>query len=196
MDIPKDKALFDPGFNPILNHFIPVYTEFSNLLNSAPKQHIKKKLYMVNAPIVKNSLKSTVGFWKGCILWAVYLKNHFNPPQEIEGNTMFGLDESEVNFINAQNEIIENYFKNYSAEVKKYIGIQAQLPENYKQIFEDYKEFTELNNHFFTIKLTSELKLPKRYERGYSTEELEQIFCSTQEIINSKDLSAFINLNY
>lgn len=195
MEINKDKALFDPGFNPILNHFIPVYTEFSNLLASAPKQQTKKKLYMVNAPIVKNSLKSTVGFWLGCILWAVYLKNHFDA-QEIEGNSMLNIDEEEIEFIHAQNEVIENYFKSYSAEVKKYIGIQAQLPEKYKEIFEDYKEFTELNNHFRLTKLTSELKLPSKYDREYSKEEIEKIFSDIQDIISSKDLSLFINLNY
>ncbi|MBR6163270.1 hypothetical protein IKQ26_05235 [bacterium] len=196
MEINKEKALFDPGFNPILNHFIPVYTEFSNLLTSTPKQSVKKKLYLVNAPLVKNSLKSTVGFWKGCILWAVYLKNHFNEPQPIEGNTMQNIDEEEIQFIHAQNNLIENYFKSYSSEVKKYIGIHAELPEIYKEIFEDYKEFTELNNHFSSTKLTSELKLTKKYDKEYSEEELENLFNSVQEIINSKDLSLFINLDY
>ena len=196
MEINKEKALFDPGFNPILNHFIPVYTEFSNLLASTPKQSVKKKLYLVNAPLVKNSLKSTVGFWKGCILWAVYLKNYFHEPQTIEGNTMQNIDEEEIQFIHAQNNLIENYFKSYSAEVKKYIGIHAELPEIYKEIFEDYKEFTELNNHFSSTKLTSELKLPEKYDKEYSGEELENLFNSIQEIINSKDLSLFINLNY
>ncbi len=196
MTIEREKALFDPGFNPILNHFIPVYTEFSNLLASTPKQSVKKKLYLVNAPLIKNSLKSTIGFWKGCMLWAVYLKKHFNPPIEIEGNTMKGIDEEEIKFIHAQNQLIESYFTNYSSEVKKYIGIKAEIPPVYKEIFEDYKEFTELNNHFILTKMTSELKLPKKYDREYSQEELENIFSSTQEIINSKDLSNFINLNY
>ena len=196
MTIDKSKALFDPGFNPILNHFIPVYLEFNQILNSTNKQSNRKKLYLVNAPLLKNSLKSTIGFWKGCMLWAVYLKNHFALfPQEIEGNTLFGANGEEIKFFEQQNELIQTYFDNYSKDIKKYIGISAKLPPVYTEIFEDYKTFSALNNHFISTKMTNEIKLPPRYDREYTPEETENIFNSIQEIIDSKDLSLFIELN-
>ena len=197
MTIDKSKALFDPGFNPILNHFIPVYTEFLTVFNSTNKPQNKKKIYLVNAPLLKSSLKSTVGFWKGCMLWALWLKHYFNlNPQPIEGNTMLNIGEEEIAFINQQNEIIENYFNNYSSDVKKYLGVSAQLPSSYRKIFDDYRKFTELNNHFTTVKMTNELKLPESYNKEYSNEEMENLFNSIQEIINKKDLSLFIELNF
>ncbi len=197
MTIDKSKALFDPGFNPILNHFIPVYMEFLSVFNSTNKPANKKKLYLVNAPLLKSSLKSTVGFWKGCMLWALWLKYHFNlNPQPIEGNTMLSLDDKEISFINKQNEIIENYFNNYSSDVKRYLGVSAQLPSSYRKIFDDYRQFTEMNNHFISVKMTNELKLPETYNKEYSNEQMENLFNSVQEIIDKKDLSLFIELNF
>ena len=197
MTIDRTKALFDPGFNPILKHFIPVYAEFLNVFNSTNKPQNKKKLYLVNAPLLKSSLKSTVGFWKGCMLWALYLKNYFNlNPQPIDGNTMPELSEEELGYIARKNELIRNYFDNYSSEVKRYLGVQAQLPEIYRQIFEDYVKFTELNNHFASVKMTNELKLPTSYDKDLSNEETEKLFEAVQSIIDSKDLSAFIELSF
>ncbi len=197
MTIDKSKALFDPGFNPVLNHFFPVYYEFLNAFNSTNKPANKKRLYLMSAPVLKTSLKSTVGFWKGCMLWALWLKHNFkNNPQPIEGNSMSELNENEIGLINKQNEIIENYFNNYSSDVKRYLGVSAQLPSEYRKIFDDYKQFTELNNHFVSVKMTNELKLPEAYNKDYTDEEMEKLFNSVQEIINKKDLSLFIELNF
>jgi len=197
MTIDRQKALFDPGFNAVLKHFTPVYAEFLSVFNSTNKPQNKKKLYLVNAPVLKSSLKSTVGFWKGCMLWALYLKCYFKlNPQPLEGNTMTELGDEELKYISVQNELIRNYFDNYSSDVKKYLGVQAQLPSSYRAIFEDYVQFTELNGHFATLKMTNELKLPSSYDKELSNEETEKLFGEIQKIVDSKDLSKFIELNF
>lgn len=190
-----DKALFDPGFSGVLIHFLPSYQDMSTQISSLKNFNQRKFKYQMTAKSVKKAFESTFGFWCGCILWGVYLRYKFqNAPKEIEGNSLLEIDQAELQkyMFDEEFDFIENYMKNYPKETKYFLGREIHYDKKFFDIFYDYREFCTLNEHFVHTKMTSDIKLPKKFERNYSESELEEIYNKIMTAIAEKDLSKLI----
>ena len=190
-----NKALFDPGFSGVLMHFLPIYQDASMQISSLKNFNQRKFKYQMLSKNIEKAFKSTFGFWSGCILWGIYLKYHFKKaPTEIEGNSLLNIGEDELSeyMFDEEFNIIENYMKNYPKETKYFLGREINLDKKYFEIFNDYKEFCTLNEHFIHTKMTSDIKIPKKFEREYSEIELSQIYNKIESAIKDKDLSKLI----
>ena len=191
----KEKALFDPGFSGVLLHFLPQYQDMSAQISSLKNFNQRKFKYQMMSKNVNKAFYSTFGFWCGCILWGIYLKNKFKDAlKEIEGNSLLDIDKAELQeyMFNEEFDFIENYMKNYPKETKYFLGREIFIDKKFFDIFYDYKEFCVLNEHFIHTRLTSDIKLPKKFDREYSKLELEEIYNKIFNAIEAKDLSKLI----
>lgn len=190
-----NKALFDPGFSGVLFHFLPAYQNMNAQISSLKNFNQKKFKYQMLSKNVNKAFNSTLGFWRGCILWGIYLKYKFkNAPKEIEGNTLLDISENELKeyMFNEEFDFIENYMKNYPSETKYFLGKEIKFDKKFFDIFYDYREFAVLNEHFVNTKMTSDIKIPKKFELEYTDIELDEIYNKIINAINDRDLSKLI----
>ena len=172
-----EKVLFDPGYSKHVSSFV-YFNEQANLVIKAlktPQQRSFKFRQLL--PQILEVLKKEVGFYQGCLLWAIYLKYNFSSsPKEIEGNSFYGRTDEELvnsNYLAEINYIID-FIEQY-AKTLNYYRIKAESIDNkYKKTAEIYKEFLILNQSFINTKTTKDIKLPSTI-KGFGNKDLCQI---------------------
>ena len=80
----KDNVQFDPGFIQHMSAFEPNIEYVYSSLNSCRNFNQKKMQFKMFYPKIQSLLKNYLGFYLGCILWAVYIKSLGEKP--ITGN--------------------------------------------------------------------------------------------------------------
>ncbi|MDD3420226.1 MAG: hypothetical protein PHE78_06450 [Candidatus Gastranaerophilales bacterium] len=196
-----DTAQFDPGFAPHLVPFLPTFEAFIQEMMHIKNFGQKKMRYKVLGKVVHKSLLSTLGFWVGCILWGGFIKySNSDAPKEISGNNFLGLSQDHIKAFAYEEEFeaIFYYLENYSKDMKYYTGANVQLPDFYKTIVEQYREFVALNENFLTTKMTSDIKIPPKFDflAKYSDSELDKVHAQITQIIQNQDLSGFLELDF
>ncbi len=181
---------FDPGWG----SYVLVYSgsveylyKDINKFKNLSQRSFKFKQYF---PKIVTLLENNIGFYAGCLLWAVYLKN--SGDADFTGNHCLGQkynpDEPdlEIDYILTSIDKLQNDYKYYTGKV-------MEFPEIYKHILVTYNEFMEINKGFTETRSTADLKLPENLKTP-SEEELEKINSCIQSVVESGKLAELIPL--
>lgn len=190
---------FDPGYAPNLVPFLPAIRTIDAELIVIKNFGQKKLRYKILSKIGHKAFLSTLGFWVGCLLWGGFIKYKFQDnPKPISGNGFIGLSKKDIESFayNEEFEAMSNYIQNYSKDMKYYLSKYTTLPNFYNKIIEEYKEFVALNDNFLNSKSTNDIKISPKFEflAEYSDAKLDELYSQIVEIIESTDLSQFLEL--
>ena len=175
MDFEKG-ALFDPGFMQHIQVFSQNVDYAYYTIDRYKNFNQKKNCYKMFFPKINALLKDTIGFYLGCLLWAVYIKNKGSMP--ILNNFCYGGDYSH-DVTMEEIVYIENYFEKMKKDSKYYTGKELEAdPELYK-ILEQYKEFLAENEGFTKAQNTDDIKIPQSIKTP-SNDDLEIILNKIQ----------------
>ena len=154
----KDGVQFDPGFIQHISAFEPNIEYVYNTLNSFKNFNQKKQQFKMFFPKIQSLLKNYLGFYLGCILWAVYIKSLGEKP--IIRNLCFGGQYSETETLE-EVDFIKKYLEQLKKDVKYYIGQNFSIDEESTKILDTYREFLKINEGFTKTQNTSDVKLPE-----------------------------------
>lgn len=186
MTLTKEEIKFDPGFIYHLQAFIPtiedIYSKFSSFKNFSQKRNMFKIYY----PKIKKLLDSYIGFYLGCIIWAIIIKQEKG--QAIIGNLCYGgtYDDDtlyEVNFIT-------NFATQLEKDAKYYLNETYKVKDFELNILEKYKEFLTLNEGFINSQKTDDIKLPDNLKTP-SKKDLETLTEKVKQIVESGNFTDF-----
>lgn len=177
-------AQFDPGFVQHMSAFVPnieyVYAGLNRLKNFTQKKNQFKMYY----PKIQSLLKNYLGFYLGCILWAVYLNQLDEKP--ILNNLCFGGEYSEKETL-SEVDFIKDYIEQLKKDVKYYTGQDFTIDENSINILKTYREFLIANKGFVETKTTKDIKLPANLKTP-SEKDLEEILSGIEKVIDNGKL--------
>lgn len=160
-----NKALFDPGFAPLVEHFSGNIDICNQIMSSVHSMHQKKFKYKSLYPQLMILIENNVSFYYGCLLWAFYIVNQYkDSPAEILNNSFYGinLEELENYDYNEEIDFLINYLKTIERDSKYYLGKSTNIPSFWLEILNIYKEFLALNKGFVNVKTTGDIHLPER----------------------------------
>ena len=135
-------------------------------------------------PKIQSLLKNYLGFYLGCILWAVYIKNLGNKP--ILNNLCYGGEYSEKDTL-SEVEFIEEYIEQLKKDVKYYTGQNFSIDTESLNILAAYREFLKANKGFVETKTTDDIKLPQSLKTP-SEKELAEILEGIEKVIDNGKL--------
>lgn len=186
MDFSKG-VLFDPGYSKYTLAFAPNIDAAYNVIFSMKAAHQRKFKFQMVYPQLLKLLEHTVSFYLGCLLWAAYITKTFkDDPKDVLDNDYFGqkVDDEKMLF-----EV--NYATSYIDKLKKdcryYLGKNCNLPDDWAQVMNVYKEFLTMNNFLVDVKTTADIKLPAEI-KDVSKEDLQKILEQIETVVSSGDL--------
>lgn len=151
----EDGVQFDPGFIQHLTAFVPnieyIYADISRYKNFNQKKQ-KFKTYF---PKIQILLEDYIGFYLGCILWAVCIKAE---NKSLLNNLCFGGEYSENDTLE-EVDFLKNYITQLQKDVKYYLGQNYTPDDSQLKIVEEYREFLSLNKGFVDAKSSSDIVL-------------------------------------
>ncbi len=162
----KDEDIkFDPGFIIHLQAFIPTVEDIYSTINRFKNFGQKRNMFRNYYNRLKSLTDSYIGFYLGCILWAIVLKREKDKP--VIGNLCWGgvYDEGTLYEV----DFVKDYAKQLVKDAKYYLNDQYELKDFEVKILDLYREFLVLNEGFVALQNTNDIKLPS------SIKELENI---------------------
>ena len=148
---------FDPGFVRHMSAFVPnieyVYGSLAQFRNFSQKKQQFKMYY----PKIQSLLKSYMGFYLGCMLWALYIKQFDGA--KIFNNLCFGVEYNEVETLN-EVDFIKKYIEQLKKDAKYYANQEFIPDESFEKILDTYREFLKLNEGFVKTQTTTDIKIP------------------------------------
>lgn len=181
MNIENDVP-FDPGFIQHISAFEPNIEYVYNTLNSYSNFNRKKQQFKMFYPQIQSLLKNYLGFYLGCILWAVYITQFDNKP--ITGNLCYGGEYSENDTLE-EVDFITKYIERLKKDVKYYTGQNFSIDSESMNILDAYREFLKINEGFVKVSTTSDIKLPKGLK---NPEDKEEILKAIEKVIDNGKL--------
>lgn len=189
MDFEKG-ALFDPGFMQHIQVFSQNVEYAYYTIERYKNFNQKKNCYKMFFPKINSLLNETIGFYLGCLLWAVYIKNKGSMP--ILNNYCYGGDYS--NDVTMEEiHYIENYFERMKKDSKYYTGKEESVNPKLFEILELYKEFLAENEGFTKAQKTDDIKIPSNLKTPPSAD-LELILDKIEEVVKTGKFSEFLPL--
>ena len=186
MDFSKG-VLFDPGYSKYTLAFSQNIDAAYNLLFTMKSMHQRKFKFQMIYPQLLKLLEHTVSFYLGCLLWATFISKNFeNNPKDILDNCYIGKNVNEEEMLFEVNYAI-SYFDKLKKDCKYYLGKDCNLPKEWVEIFEVYKNFFKINNFLVDAKSTADIKLPTEIKQ-VSDDDLNQILKKIEEVINNGEL--------
>lgn len=179
-----DGVQFDPGFIQHISAFEPNIEYVYDTLSSIRNFNQKKQQFKMFLPKIKSLLKNYLGFYLGCILWAVYIKNLGDKP--IIGNLCFGGEYSEKDTLE-EVDFIKNYIEQLKKDVKYYTGQDFKIEPESLNILDAYREFLKSNEGFVKSQNSSDIKLPEKFKTP-SKEDLQEILQGIEKVIDNGKL--------
>ena len=179
-----DGVQFDPGFIQHISAFEPNIEYVYNTLSSIRNFNQKKQQFKMFLPKIQSLLKNYLGFYLGCILWAVYIKNLGDKP--IIGNLCFGGEYSEKDTLE-EVDFIKNYIEQLKKDVKYYTGQDFKIEPESLNILDAYREFLKSNEGFVKSQNSSDIKLPEKFKTP-SKEDLQEILQGIEKVIDNGKL--------
>lgn len=189
MTLTAEEIKFDPGFIQHLNALIPtlenIYTTLNRFKNFAQKRNQFKLYY----PRLKNLVNSYIGFYLGCMLWAIVLKNEGKQP--VIGNLCYGgtFDDDTLFEVNCLLQYVEQLEK----DAKYYINETYKAQDFEKNILNAYKEFLSQNEGFVKCQNTDDIKIPSSLKTP-STQEIQTITNTVKDVVETGDFTKFYNI--
>lgn len=179
-----DGVQFDPGFIQHISAFEPNIEYVYDTLSSIRNFNQKKQQFKMFLPKIQSLLKNYLGFYLGCILWAVYIKNLGDKP--IIGNLCFGGEYSEKDTLE-EVDFIKNYIEQLKKDVKYYTGQDFKIEPESLNILDAYREFLKSNEGFVKSQNSSDIKLPEKFKTP-SKEDLQEILQGIEKVIDNGKL--------
>ncbi len=180
----QDGVQFDPGFIKHISAFVPNIEYVYNTLNSCGNFNRKKQQFKMFYPKIQSLLKNYLGFYLGCILWAVYIKSLDN--KKILNNLCFGGEYSENDTLNEVN-FIEKYIEQLKKDAKYYTGQNFSIDAESLNILSAYREFLKANKGFVKSETTNDIKLPQDLKPP-SKKDLEEIIAGIEKVTDNGKL--------
>lgn len=187
----KDNVQFDPGFIQHMSAFEPNIQYVYNSLNSCRNFNQKKMQFKMFYPKIQSLLKNYLGFYLGCILWAVYIKSLGEKP--IAGNLCYGGDFSETETLE-EVDFIKSYIEQLKKDAKYYLGQNFSIDEESIKVLDAYREFLKLNEGFVKVQTTANVKLPASL-KSVDEAGLKEIFVGIEQVIENGKLHELFALS-
>lgn len=151
----------------------------------APHQR-KFKFQMVYPQLLK-LLEHTISFYLGCLLWATFISKNFKDnPKEILDNHYIGQKIKEDEMLFEVNYAI-GYIEKLKKDCKYYLGKTCNLPDDWMQIMQIYKEFLMVNEFLVEAKSSADIKLPLAIKEP-SQDDLNKILEQIELVVKSGEL--------
>lgn len=187
----KDNVQFDPGFIQHMSAFEPNIQYVYNSLNSCRNFNQKKMQFKMFYPKIQSLLKNYLGFYLGCILWAVYIKSLGEKP--IAGNLCYGGDFSETETLE-EVDFIKSYIEQLKKDAKYYLGQNFSIDEESIKVLDTYREFLKLNEGFVKVQTTADVKLPASL-KSVDEAGLKEILVGIEQVIENGKLHELFALS-
>lgn len=180
----KDGVQFDPGFIQHISAFEPNIEYVYDTLSTCRNFNQKKMQFKMFYPKIQSLLKNYLGFYLGCILWAVYIKNLDEKP--ILNNLCFGGEYSENDTLE-EIDFIKKYIEQLKKDVKYYTGQNFSIDSQSLNILDAYRNFLKENKGFVETKTTKDIKLPEGFKTP-SDKDLKEILEGIEKVIENGKL--------
>lgn len=177
----EDGVQFDPGFVRHITAFVPNIEYIYETLGRFKNFNQKKLQFKMFYPKIQSLLKNYIGFYLGCILWAVYIRNLGDKP--LLNNICYGGEYSEEDTLSEIN-FIEKYIEQLKKDVKYYLGREFLIDEESLNILDAYRDFLKENKGFVNAKTTADIKLPVGL-KSPSKEDLQVILFEIEKVIDN-----------
>ena len=181
---------FDPGFIKHISAFVPNIEYVYNSLAQFKNFNQRKMQFKMYFPKIQNLLKNYIGFYLGCILWAIYIKQFKD--EDILNNLCFGGEYNEKDTL-GEVDFVEEYLNQLKKDVKYYIGQEYSIDETYIKIIDAYREFLKANEGFVKTKTTNDLKIPEIFKIPSKTD-LELISQEINKVVENGNLYDLVTL--
>ena len=186
MDFSKG-VLFDPGYSKYTLAFSLNIDAAYNMIFSIKSFNQRKTKFKVIYPQLLKLLEQTVAFYLGCLLWATYIsKNFTNEPKEIIGNDYIDQEVDEDKMLYEVNYII-SYLEKLKKDCKYYLGKECNLPQDWQEIMDIYKEFLTMNDFLVNAKNTSDINLPTAI-KNVQSDDLDTILKQIEDVTQNGKL--------
>ena len=180
----KNDVQFDPGFIQHMSAFEPNIEYVYNSLNNCKNFNQKKMQFKMFYPKIQSLVKNYLGFYLGCILWAVYIKSLGEKP--IVGNLCYGGEFSENETLE-EVDFIKKYLEQLKKDAKYYLGQNFSIDEVSVKLLDTYREFLRLNEGFVKVQTTNDVKLPESL-KAVSEDDLKEIFENIEKVVENGKL--------
>lgn len=192
-----DKVPFDPGFSKFSVNFAREAVDILDQISALKQPHQRKFQFQRLESYVLPKIKTSASVYLGCILWGCYLHYRYsNDNREISGNVIREMETrpdiaGEIDFIT---EVLQKI--NKSSEY--YLKRPLKLDNDLIGVFEDYRAFAELNNSFWELTATDQIKIPEKFKKfaDYSVEQLEELKTNIRGIIDSGKIEELTYENF
>ena len=181
----KDGIQFDPGFIQHISAFEPNIEYVYDTLSTCRNFNQKKMQFKMFYPKIQSLLKNYLGFYLGCILWAVYIKN-LDDEKPILNNLCFGGEYSENDTLE-EVDFIKKYIEQLKKDVKYYTGQNFSIDSQSLNILDAYRNFLKENKGFVETKTTKDIKLPEGFKTP-SDKDLKEILEGIEKVIENGKL--------
>ena len=181
----KDGVQFDPGFIQHISAFEPNIEYVYDTLSTCRNFNQKKMQFKMFYPKIQSLLKNYLGFYLGCILWAVYIKN-LDDEKPILNNLCFGGEYSENDTLE-EIDFIKKYIEQLKKDVKYYTGQNFSIDSQSLNILDAYRNFLKENKGFVETKTTKDIKLPEGFKTP-SDKDLKEILEGIEKVIENGKL--------
>ncbi len=186
MDFSKG-VLFDPGYSKYTLPFSQNIDAAYNVLFSIKAPHQRKFKFQILYPQLLKLLEHTVSFYLGCLLWAAFISQNFHKdPKDILENSFDGAEVKEEEMLFEVNYAI-NYIEKLKNDCKYYLGKNCNLPEDWSQVMNIYKEFLTMNDFLVNAKTTADIKLPDEIKK-LSEDELNTVLDAIENVVSTGEL--------
>ena len=182
---------FDPGFVKHMSAFVPNIQYVYNSLVQFKNFNQKKMQFKMYFPKIQKLIKDYMGFYIGCILWAIYIKQFDN--EEILNNLCFGGEYSDEETL-SEVDFIKEYLEQLKKDVKYYIGQDYSYDEKYLKILEIYREFLKINEGFVKTQKTNDLVIPPNI-KPLSKEDLDLVSKEIDRVVKDGNLNSLLDMS-
>ena len=118
---------FDPGFVKHLSAFVPSIEYIYGTILQYKNFNQKKMQFKMYYPKIQKLIKNYAGFYLGCILWALCIKQYKGA--KVLNNLMYGGEYNEKETLSEVN-FIDEYINQLVKDAKYYAGITYSPDEN------------------------------------------------------------------
>ncbi|MEI3254174.1 MAG: hypothetical protein V8R83_02490 [Candidatus Gastranaerophilaceae bacterium] len=186
MDFSKG-VLFDPGYSKYTLPFSQNINAAYNMILSIKAPHQRKFKFQMVYPQLLKLLEHTISFYLGCLLWATFISKNFKDnPKEILDNHYIGQKIKEDEMLFEVNYAI-GYIEKLKKDCKYYLGKTCNLPDDWMQIMQLYKEFLMVNEFLVNAKSSADIKLPLAIKEP-SQDDLNKILEQIELVVKSGEL--------
>ena len=186
MDFSKG-VLFDPGYSKYTLPFSQNIDAAYNMILAIKAPHQRKFKFQMVYPQLLKLLEHTISFYLGCLLWATFISKNFKDnPKEILDNHYIGQKIKEDEMLFEVNYAI-GYIEKLKKDCKYYLGKTCNLPDDWMQIMQIYKEFLMVNEFLVEAKSSADIKLPLAIKEP-SQDDLNKILEQIELVVKSGEL--------